>query len=228
MYEKDIVIYTKGNTAKIFRRSVKLAKARVWITSSWARGWRSKMYPTGGGVTWSSLVLQDSTLIGFLSTCAQQPSNSISRLISSTNIGLCALKVCLSIFIFIYISEMLCWPPMGDYITQQRWLCLHPLPSPPLSPPPSSSASPTRQFPSLPQSCRRSFPSHFHRAHKMTLDHWVLHCLKWVTALVWCQAISEAMELLPKDWSLALRPRSPTWSGLGRNWALPLTTKCMS
>ena len=130
MYEKDIVIYTKGNTAKIFRRSVKLAKARVWITSSWARGWRSKMYPTGGGVTWSSLVLRDSTLIGFLSTCAQQPSNSISRLISSTNIGLCALKVCLSIFIFIYISEMLCWPPMGDYITQQRWLCLHPLPSP--------------------------------------------------------------------------------------------------
>ena len=54
------------------------------------------------------LVLWDSTLIGFLSTCAQQPSNSISRLISSTNIGLCALKVCLSIFIFIYISEMLC------------------------------------------------------------------------------------------------------------------------
>lgn len=193
-------------------------------------GEEARCTPLVGVSLGQGLVLWDSTLIGFLSTCAQQPSNSISRLISSTNIGLCALKVCLSIFIFIYVSEMLCWPPMGDYITQQRWLCLDPLPFPTLFPSPSSSASPTHQFSSLPQSCWRSFPSHFHRAHKMTLDQWhtILHCLKWVAALVWCQAISEAMELLPKDWSLALKPRSPTWSGLGRNWALPLTNKCMS
>lgn len=215
---------------KNFRRSVKLAKAS--LDNIQLSPWVEKQdVPLGWGVSLGQgLVLWDSTLIGFLSTCAQQPSNSISRLISSTNIGLCALKVCLSIFIFIYISEMLCWPPMGDYITWQRWLCLRPLPFPHCSPLHYLLRVPTHQFSSLPQSCWRSFPSHFHRAHKMTLDQQtpILHCLKWVATLILMSGHLRGNGTPFLGLKPSTEARSPTWSGLGRNRALPLTNKCMS
>lgn len=55
MYEKDIVIYIKGNMVKNFRRSVKLAKASLdniqlspWVEKQDVHHWGG-----GGGVTWS-------------------------------------------------------------------------------------------------------------------------------------------------------------------------------